>query len=231
MTTPIQKPPRRLALFDLDHTLLPLDSDYRWADFLARSGHVGDPAAAIAINEDLMRRYDAGQLTALESAEFMLGLLARNAPHDLARWHEEFMAEVIRPAITPQAIALVREHLEAGDLCAIATSTNTFVTAPVARAFGIPVLLATEPEYVAGRYTGRILGTPCFREGKVTRVDQWLAQNGWTLRDFERSFFYSDSMNDVPLLEVVTDPIAVNPSQALRGLAQNRGWRIMDLFA
>jgi len=229
--TPTQAPPARLALFDLDHTLLPLDSDYRWADFLARSGHVGDPAAACAKNEELMRRYDAGELTALESAEFMLGLLAQNTPYDLARWYEEFMAQVIRPAITDQAIALVRRHLEAGDLCAIATSTNSFVTAPIARAFGIPTLLATEPEYVAGRFTGRIQGIPCFREGKVTRVNQWLAERGWQLSDFQQSFFYSDSMNDVPLLEAVTDPVAANPSDTLRKLARDRGWRIMDLFA
>jgi len=229
--TPTQAPPTRLALFDLDHTLLPLDSDYRWADFLAGAGHVGDPAAACARNEELMQRYDAGKLTAMESAEFMLGLLARNTPYDLARWHEDFMAEVIRPAISAQAIALVREHLEAGDLCAIATSTNTFVTAPIARAFGIPVLLGTEPEYAAGRYTGRIQGTPCFREGKVVRVNHWLASHGWQLSDFRQSFFYSDSMNDVPLLEAVTDPIAANPSAALRELARERGWRITDLFA
>jgi len=229
--TPTHSPPSRLALFDLDHTLLPLDSDYRWADFLARAGHVGDPAAACARNEELMQRYDAGKLTAMESAEFMLGLLARNTPYDLARWHEDFMAEVIRPAISAQAIALVREHLEAGDLCAIATSTNTFVTAPIARAFGIPVLLGTEPEYTAGRYTGRIQGIPCFREGKVVRVNHWLAGHGWQLSDFRQSFFYSDSMNDVPLLEAVTDPIAANPSVALRELARERGWRIMDLFA
>ncbi|MPS30268.1 HAD family hydrolase [Pigmentiphaga sp.] len=228
---PTQAPPARLALFDLDHTLLPLDSDYRWADFLARAGHVGDPATACARNEELMRRYDAGKLTAAESAEFMLGLLAGNTPYDLARWHEDFMAQVIRPAISAQAIALVREHLEAGDLCAIATSTNTFVTAPIARAFGIPVLLGTEPEYTAGRYTGRIDGIACFREGKVARVNQWLAGLGWQLSDFRQSFFYSDSMNDVPLLEAVTDPIAANPSAALRELARERGWRITDLFA
>jgi len=125
----------------------------------------------------------------------------------------------------------VRRHLEAGDLCAIATSTNSFVTAPIARAFGIPTLLATEPEYVAGRFTGRIQGIPCFREGKVTRVNQWLAERGWQLSDFQQSFFYSDSMNDVPLLEAVTDPVAANPSDTLRKLARDRGWRIMDLFA
>lgn len=223
--------PTRLALFDLDHTLLPLDSDYQWADFLARTGRVGDPIAAQAKNEELMQRYDAGKLSATESAEFMLGLLARNTPFDLARWHEDFMEAVIRPAITPQALDLVRQHLEAGDLCAIVTSTNSFVTAPVTRAFGIPTLLATDPEYVNGRYTGRILGTPCFREGKVVRVHAWLAQLGLKLDAFEESVFYSDSMNDVPLLDVVTTPVATNPSAPLRALSQQRNWRITDLFA
>jgi HAD superfamily hydrolase (TIGR01490 family) len=223
--------PARLALFDLDHTLLPLDSDYHWADFLARNGRVGDPAVARAKNEELMQRYNAGNLTAVESAEFMLDLLARHSPYDLARWHEDFMAEIIRPAISPQAVDLVRKHLEAGDLCAVVTSTNTFVTTPITRAFGIPTLVATDPEYVAGRYTGRLLGTPCFREGKITRVGQWLQGQGLKLTDFEQSYFYSDSMNDVPLLEIVTHPVATNPSAALRALAQNKNWPIMDLFA
>ncbi|GAA5234289.1 HAD family hydrolase [Verticiella sediminum] len=223
--------PNRLALFDLDHTLLPLDSDYQWAHYLARTGRAGDPEAALRRNDELMESYSAGTLTAQQAAEFMLGLLARHDPVELAAWHELYMAEVIRPVITPQAAALVREHLAAGDLCAIVTATNGFVTAPIARAFGIPHLLATDAEYVDGRYTGRIAGTPCFREGKVIRVEQWLAGLGHTLADFERSFFYSDSLNDVPLLECVTDAVAANPSEGLRRLAGERGWRVIDLFA
>jgi HAD superfamily hydrolase (TIGR01490 family) len=228
--TPTQAP-TRLALFDLDHTLLPLDSDYHWADFLARHGHNGDPATARATNDAIMQRYDEGKLSATESAEFMLGMLARNTPYDLARWHETFMAEVIRPAITPQAIELVRNHLEAGDLCVVATSTNSFVVGPIVRAFGITHLLATDPEYVNGRYTGRFVGAACFREGKVTRLDAWLKTLGRDLASFDESVFYSDSMNDVPLLEVVTTPVATNPSPTLRALAQERNWRITDLFA
>jgi len=125
----------------------------------------------------------------------------------------------------------VDSHLRAGDLCAVVTATNSFVTAPIARAFGIPHLIATEPEFVAGRYTGRIQGTPSFKEGKVVRVDQWLAGLGLTLADFSTTFFYSDSVNDVPLLEAVNHPVAVNPSPALRDLARARGWPVLELFA
>jgi HAD superfamily hydrolase (TIGR01490 family) len=222
---------RRLALFDLDHTLLPLDSDYQWADFLARTGRAGDPVAARAQNEALMQRYNEGRLTAEQAAEFMLGLLAPHAPSDLALWHEQFMHEVIRPAIQPAAIALVDKHLQAGDLCAVVTATNSFVTAPIARAFGVPHLIATDPQYVNGRYTGRIEGVPSFQAGKVVRVNAWLASLSLPLQGFSDSFFYSDSINDVPLLDVVTRPIAVNPSSALREIAQQRAWPVLELFA
>ncbi|WP_033535309.1 HAD family hydrolase [Bordetella trematum] len=221
---------RRLALFDLDHTLLPLDSDYQWADFLARTGRAGDPEQARRLNDELMERYNRGELTAEQAAEFMLGLLAAHSPFDLAAWHEAFMAEVIRPAMHASARDLVDEHLRAGDLCAIVTATNTFVTAPIARAFGIPHLIATDPEYRNGRYTGRIEGTPSFREGKVLRVNAWLASRQLTLGDFSESYFYSDSSNDIPLLDVVSHPVAANPSPSLRATAQERGWRVLDLF-
>jgi HAD superfamily hydrolase (TIGR01490 family) len=221
---------QRLALFDLDHTLLPLDSDYQWADFLARTGRAGDPAEARRRNEELMERYNAGQLTAEQSAEFMLGLLARATPEALAQWHEVFMNEIVTPAIRPNARALVREHMERGDLCAIVTATNEFVTAPIASAFGISHLIATGPEMQNGRYTGRIAGVPSFQSGKVTRVNQWLEGMGRSLADFAASYFYSDSHNDLPLLEAVTHPVATNPNQVLRGLAQERGWAVLDLF-
>ncbi|AOB28210.1 MULTISPECIES: HAD family hydrolase [Bordetella] len=221
---------RRLALFDLDHTLLPLDSDYQWADFLARTGRAGDPDEARRRNDDLMERYNRGELTAEQAAEFMLGLLAAHSPVELAAWHEEFMRDVIRPSLTAQAVDVVRGHLAAGDLCALVTATNSFVTAPIARAFGVQHLIATDPEYRDGRYTGRIEGTPSFREGKVVRVSQWLAGMGLALGDFAESFFYSDSVNDVPLLEAVTRPIAANPSPGLREIAQARGWQVIDLF-
>jgi HAD superfamily hydrolase (TIGR01490 family) len=221
---------KRLALFDLDHTLLPLDSDYQWADFLARTGRAGDPAEAQRRNDDLMERYNAGNLTAEQSAEFMLGLLSAPSAAELAEWHEAFMTEVVRPAIRPIAQDLVQEHMDRGDLCAIVTATNEFVTQPIARAFGISQLIATIPEMQDGRYTGRIHGVPSFQAGKVTRVEQWLSTMGTSLGDFETSFFYSDSPNDLPLLEAVTHPVATNPSPVLRQVAQERGWKILDLF-
>lgn len=221
---------KRLALFDLDHTLLPLDSDYQWADFLARTGRAGDPIEAQRRNDDLMQRYNAGILTAEQSAEFMLGLLTHAETSELAQWHAIFMTEVVCPAILPIARSLVQDHIDQGDLCAIVTATNEFVTAPIARAFGIQHLVATTPEMHNGRYTGRIQGVPSFQAGKITRVNQWLAGMDLALADFECSFFYSDSPNDLPLLEVVTHPIATNPSPLLREVAQRRNWKILDLF-
>ena len=221
---------KRLALFDLDHTLLPLDSDYQWAVFMAKSGRAGDPAEALRRNEELMDRYNAGELTSEQAAEFMLGLLAAHPPHLLAAWHEEFMQKVIRPAMTQRAIELVQQHLAAGDLCAVVTATNSFVTAPIARAFGVPTLIATDPEYIAGRYTGKILGTPSFKQGKVVRVNHWLALQHQRLDDFDASYFYSDSINDLPLLEVVTHPVVTNPSESLLAVAQQRDWPVLNLF-
>jgi len=223
-------PSTRLVLFDLDHTLLPLDSDYQWADFLARTGRAGDPAEAQRRNEELMERYNAGRLTAEQSAEFMLGLLARASMPELAQWHEVFMAEVIRPAIRGNAVELAQEHMARGDLCAIVTATNDFVTAPIARAFGIPHLIATMAETRLGRYTGRIEGVPSFQAGKIVRVDAWLAGMGLSRDAFQETHFYSDSPNDLPLLEVVSHPVATNPSPALRRVAETRGWKVLDLF-
>ena len=222
--------PRRLALFDLDHTLLPLDSDYQWAVYMAKSGRAGDPAEALRRNEELMDRYNAGELTAEQAAEFMLGLLAAHPPHLLAAWHEDFMQSVIRPAMTQAAIVLLQKHLAAGDLCAVVTATNSFVTAPIARAFGVPTLIATDPEYIAGRYTGKISGTPSFKQGKVLRVNSWLEGMSKRLHDFDESYFYSDSINDLPLLEVVTHPIVTNPSESLLAVAQQRKWPVLNLF-
>jgi HAD superfamily hydrolase (TIGR01490 family) len=218
----------RLALFDLDNTLLTGDSDYEWGQFLVDHG-VLEREAYEAQNRGYYEQYVAGTLDIHEYLGFALRPLAEHAPEDLARWHAEFMRLRVVPMITPAARALVREHLAAGDLCAIITATNSFVTAPIAREFGVPHLIATEPEARAGRFTGRVAGVPCFREGKLARLDEWLAALGHRLGDFAESAFYSDSHNDLPLLERVTRPVAVDPDRALAVEAARRGWPLLSL--
>ncbi len=219
-----------LALFDLDHTLLPLDSDYEWGQFLCRLGAV-DTEAFTARNLEFYRQYQSGTLNPVEYLEFALGTLARFPATQLAAWHEQFMLEVIRPAMRKEARALVAEHQDAGDLVCIITATNRFVTGPIAKAFGIEHLIAAEPEILPdGTVTGKLVGTPPFGVGKVTNTNAWLASLGKTLDSFARSTFYSDSQNDIPLLSIVTHPVATNPNAALAAHAQAHGWPILKLF-
>jgi HAD superfamily hydrolase (TIGR01490 family) len=218
----------RLALFDLDNTLLGGDSDYEWGQFLVDRG-VLDRATYEAQNLAYYEQYAAGTLDIHEYLGFALRPLAAHEPAELARWHGEFMRERIAPMIGAAARALVRGHLGAGDLCAIVTATNSFVTAPIAREFGVAHLIATEPESRHGRFTGRVAGTPCFREGKVRRLDEWLAARGQRTSDFSQSSCYSDSHNDLPLLERVTRPVAVDPDAQLAALARSRGWEVISL--
>jgi len=217
-----------LALFDLDNTLLACDSDYEWGQFLVDRG-VLDRTEYEAQNAAFYEQYKAGTLDIHEFLGFALRPLAEHTPEDLARWHAEFMAARIRPAMGPASRALVRRHLDAGDLCAVVTATNSFVTRPIAREFGVPHLVATEPEQAAGRFTGRVAGTPCFREGKIARVEAWLAGLGRALKDFPQSSFYSDSHNDLPLLERVTRPVAVDADPKLAAVARARGWAEVSL--
>jgi HAD superfamily hydrolase (TIGR01490 family) len=218
----------KLALFDLDNTLLAGDSDYEWGQFLVDRG-VLDRDSYEAQNAAYFEQYKAGTLDIHEYLGFALRPLAAHTREDLARWHEEFMRMRIAPMIGAPAQTLVRNHLERGALCAIVTATNSFVTAPIARAFGITHLIATEPESRDGRFTGRVAGTPCFREGKIARVDAWLAGLGRPLADFEESAFYSDSHNDLPLLERVSRPVAVDPDPQLAAHAARRGWSVISL--
>lgn len=219
----------QLALFDLDNTLLPLDSDYAWAKFLGRLGVI-DQAAHESENDRFYAQYKAGTLKIEEFLAFQLKPLAENSPAQLQSWHQQFMAECITPNIHPVARELVSKHQQNGDLTAIVTATNEFVTRPIATAFNIEHLLAIELEKRDGAYTGRHTGTPSFREGKVTRLHQWLAGRGQKLEDFEQSWFYSDSINDLPLLDIVSNPVAVNPDQNLLEIAQSRHWPVMHLF-
>jgi HAD superfamily hydrolase (TIGR01490 family) len=218
----------RLALFDLDNTLLAGDSDYEWGQFLVDRG-VLERDAYEAQNRAFYEQYKAGTLDIHEFLGFALRPLAEHTPQELDRWHGEFMQSRIRPMIRPAARALVRRHLQDGDLCAIITATNSFVTRPIAREFGIEHLIATEPEMREGRYTGGVAGTPCFRSGKLVRLDQWLAGLGRRLDQFADSICYSDSHNDLALLERVQRPVAVDPDERLADEARRRGWETISL--
>jgi HAD superfamily hydrolase (TIGR01490 family) len=217
-----------LALFDLDNTLLAGDSDYAWAQFLIGRG-VLDRGRYEARNDAFYRQYLAGELDIREFLDFQLAPLARRPRAELDAWHGDFMREHIVPMILPRARALIARHRDHGDVCAILTSTNAFITAPIARELGVPNLLATELELCDEGYTGRPAGTPCFREGKIERLNEWLASRGETLASYGISWFYSDSLNDLPLLERVTAPVAVDPDATLRRVATQRGWPVITL--
>ncbi|MGD9391475.1 MAG: HAD family hydrolase [Chromatiales bacterium] len=214
-----------LAIFDLDNTLLSGDSDYLWGEFLCERNIV-DSVRYREKNRQFFEAYESGTLDIMEFLEFSLEPLSRNDPKYLARWHAEFMAEKIEPLITDKARQLVEKHRDKGDTLLIVTATNSFVTRPIASRFGIENLIATDPEIAAGRYTGRVTGEPSFREGKVSRLKQWLSNNDETL---DGSTFYSDSHNDLPLLELVDSPVAVDPDEILRNEAETRGWPIISL--
>jgi HAD superfamily hydrolase (TIGR01490 family) len=219
-----------LALFDLDHTLLPIDSDYEWGQFLVRHDVV-DAVEYGRSNDAFFAQYQAGTLDPVAYLEFALGTLAGFAPATLQRLQADYMAEVIRPAIKPAATALLQRHRDAGDLVAIITATNAFVTAPIAAALGVEHLIAARPELDAeGHPTGRLAGTPTQGQGKVTHMHAWLDGLGRPFDGFERSYFYSDSHNDIPLLSVVSHPVATNPSAKLAQHATALGWPLLHLF-
>jgi HAD superfamily hydrolase (TIGR01490 family) len=215
-----------LALFDLDNTLLSGDSDFEWAQFLIEQG-VLDREVYEARNNEFYEQYKNGTLDIHEFLDFQLKPLSRHRRRVLDEWHAEFMRKKIRPIMRARGHELIEQHRS--DLCAIITATNSFVTAPIARAFAIDHLIATEPAHIGGEFTGEVTGTPCFREGKIERLEQWLAARGQTLKVFTHSHFYSDSLNDLPLLELVTDPVAVDPDDTLRAHAAKRGWPIITL--
>lgn len=220
---------KRLALFDLDHTLLPLDSDYEWGEFTIRIGW-RDAAAFGARNAKFYADYQAGQLNVPDYVRFATEAMRERGPQEAATAHERFMREVIQPAIRPEALALLQQHRDAGDEIVIITATNEFVTHPIAAALGVPDILALELERDAsGWYTGEIAGEATMREGKVRRMERWLAARGLCWSDVD-STFYSDSLNDLPLLETVNHPVATNPDARLRAIATERGWRVLDLF-
>ncbi|MFZ2541786.1 MAG: HAD family hydrolase [Gallionella sp.] len=217
-----------LALFDLDNTLLNGDSDFEWSQFLIRIG-VLDRELFEAKNLAFYEHYKAGTLDIQEFLDFQLKPLSRHARKTLDEWHLQFMRERALGMITQPARDLVNRHRAAGDVCVIITATNSFVTAPIASEFGIEHLIATEPEHKDGEFTGNVADVPCFREGKITRLNNWLAARGWNLESFADSIFYSDSLNDLPLMSIVKHPVAANPDATLRAHAEQYGWQIISL--
>ena len=224
----------QLALFDLDSTLLPCDSDYEWGQFLARIGVVdGDDYAKK--NERFYQDYKDGKLDIHEFLRFSLKPLAEHSRAQLKEWHDAFMKEVICGQLHQKAIDLVKRHQDAGDLCCVITATNSFVTRPIVESFGIEHLVATEPATIGNNplanFTGEVMGIPNFREGKIQNMHAWLAAHKLSFDKMPHSYFYSDSMNDLPLLEEVSNPVATNPDERLRNEAIKRNWPILELFA
>jgi HAD superfamily hydrolase (TIGR01490 family) len=212
-----------LALFDLDHTLLPHDTDEQWVDFLLARGELQRDSYETA-NRDLAARYARGEAGALEFTEFYLSTLTARTPAALASLHAHFMTERVLPVVPAAARALIEHHRAQGHLMVLTTATSRFLTGPIAEQLGFDHLIATEPEMRDGRYTGRVTGTPNMREGKVERLLAWLAARGQTLAAFRESWFYSDSQNDLPLLSHVTNPVAVNADSVLAAHARMKGW-------
>lgn len=219
---------QNLALFDLDNTLLAGDSDYNWSLFLIEQGLL-DANTHHARNEQFYEDYKNGSLDIYKFLEFQLKPLSEHSVQFLDELHLKFMEKVIRPMMTTKAQALVDKHQAAGDLCLIITATNSFVTKPIAEAYGIEHLIGTDPEMVDGQYTGGVSGVPSFQAGKVTRINEWLAQRQQQLSDFEISYFYSDSHNDLPLMKLVTNPVAVDADETLTEYAKAQHWPHISL--
>ncbi len=219
---------QNLALFDLDNTLLAGDSDYSWSLFLIEQGLL-DASSHRARNEQFYQDYKNGNLDIYKFLEFQLKPLSQHSVAFLDTLHLKFMQEVIRPMMTTKAQDLVNKHQAAGDLCLIITATNSFVTKPIAEAYGIEHLIGTDPEMIDGRYTGGVSGVPSFQAGKVTRINQWLADRQQQLSDFETSYFYSDSHNDLPLMKLVTNPVAVDADETLTEYAKAQHWPHISL--
>lgn len=217
-----------LALFDLDNTLLSGDSDFEWSQFLIEQG-VLERELFEAKNQTFYDQYKAGALNIHEFLDFQLKPLSRHSRKVLDVWHEDFMRIKIRPMMGDAARELVAKHRDAGDICVIITATNSFVTAPIAREFGVPHLIATDPEQLNGEFTGKVAGVPSFREGKITRLESWMSERGWDWSSFAETVFYSDSLNDLPLLAKVKRPVAVDADETLLKHAQQHGWEILSL--
>lgn len=219
---------QNLALFDLDNTLLAGDSDYNWSLFLISEGLL-DAKTHHDRNEQFYQDYKNGCLNITEFLAFQLKPLSQHSKKLLDELHFKYMEKVIRPMMTQKAQALVDKHKAAGDLCVIITATNSFVTKPIATAYGIGHLIGSDPEMVNGEYTGAVVGVPTYKEGKVTRINQWLEARGTKLNDYGVSYFYSDSHNDLPLMKLVTNPVAVDADEILTAYAEENAWPQISL--
>ena len=217
-----------LALFDLDNTILAGDSDYNWSRFLIQEGYL-DGAIHAEKNEKFYADYKAGTLDIFAFVEFQFKPLARNPRTVLNQLLKKYVEEVIKPMITEKARALVKRHQDEGDLIIVITATNSFITKPIAELFGIENLIGTDPEEKEGEFTGKVTGLPSFKEGKVTRLEAWLKGKNLSLASFEKSYFYSDSHNDLPLMQKVTHPVAVDSDDILSEYAQSKGWPQISL--
>lgn len=219
---------QNLALFDLDNTLLAGDSDYNWSLFLISEGLL-DEKTHHDRNEQFYLDYKNGCLDIVKFLKFQLQPLSQHPKKFLDELHVKYMQKVIRPMMTAKAQVLVNQHKAAGDLCIVITATNSFVTKPIATAYGIEHLIGTDPEQLNGEFTGGVSGVPSFQEGKVTRLNAWLAERDQTLSDFETSYFYSDSHNDLPLMKLVTNPVAVDADATLTAYANEQDWPQISL--
>ncbi len=221
----------KLALFDLDNTLLPLDSDHTWSEFLIKQGIVNADEFKTK-NDYFFEQYKKGTLNIDEFLEFQLKPLSQHNKIQLDTWHQQFMQQLIQPAIHEAALNLVKKHRQNGETCLVITATNRFITQPIVKQFGIEpnYLIATEPEFLNGQFTGQVAGQPCFQQGKIECLKRWLKHNQLNLHNCEQITFYSDSINDLPLLKLATHPVATNPDQQLRMIALQKNWPILELF-
>lgn len=215
----------KLALFDLDNTLLAGDSDHGWGEWLCKWG-ILNKAVYKAKNDDFFAKYQEGTMDVMEYLNFSLEILGKSSIKQLHEWHQQFMQDTIEPMITQKAEELLEFHRREGYRLVIITATNRFITEPIAKRLGVKDLIATDCEMKDGRYTGKVAGIPCFQEGKVTRLKEWMKQNH---ADLAGSYFYSDSKNDLPLLSIVENPVAVDPDEELKNYAEQQGWPIISL--
>ena len=214
-----------LAIFDLDNTLIGGDSDYLWGEFLCDEGIISDRQSFEKKNGYFYQQYELGSLDIYAWAEFSFEILSHYSINELEAFHLKFMAQKIEPIFLQKAQDCINNHKENGDTVLVITASNTFVTAPIVKRYGINHLIATEPEIVSGRYTGKVSGIPCFKSGKIENLMPWLERNGESLKD---STFYSDSHNDLPLLELVDNPVAVNADKILTQIAEKKGWKVLN---